>query len=267
MTVIPEAQSGFINRANYPRKDKCDNFSVLIVRLFKLPHTTKKYKKSSTQTESNRLGLIVVIAIIAIIAAAGGWYVYSSYIATTTTTTNADQIIYARIYTTVGVMNIELFQSKAPLTVANFVHLAESGFYNNLVWHRIVSNFVIQTGDPLTRNAGGNRSLWGTGGSNTTVPLEVSSLENNYGYIAMAHTSVSTNATSQFYINLHNNTNLNGQYTVFGYVTSGMSVALAISNATVYQSQSSPYYDQPVNPAAYEMINVTILNSTSSTST
>ena len=71
MTVIPEAQSGFINWANYLRKDKCDNFSVLIVRLFILPLTTKKYRKSTTQTESKRLGMILVIPIIAIIAAAG----------------------------------------------------------------------------------------------------------------------------------------------------------------------------------------------------
>lgn len=229
-----------------------------------MPHTTKKYRKSSAPPESNKLTIVVAI-IIVILAAAGGWYVYSSYVVTAATTTDTNQIIYAKIYTTVGVMDIELFQSKAPQTVANFVHLAESGFYDNLVWHRIVPNFVIQTGDPLTRNAAGNRSLWGTGGSNTSVPLETSSLQNNYGYLAMAHTSASTSATSQFYINLNNNTSLNGQYTVFGYVTSGMNVALAIENATIYQSQSSPYYQQPVNPSHYEMINVTILNSTSST--
>ena len=231
-----------------------------------MPHTTKKYRKSPTQSNGSRLTLIVVI-IIVILAAAGGWYVYSTYALTTTTSTSSNQIIHAKIYTTAGVMDVELFQSKAPQTVANFVHLAESGFYDNLVWHRIVQNFVIQTGDPLTRNAGGNRSLRGTGGSNTSVPLEVSSLQNNYGYLAMAHTSASTSATSQFYINLQNNTSLDGQYTVFGYVTSGMNVALAISNATVYLSQSSPYFDQPVNPSAYEMINVTILNSSSSTTT
>lgn len=228
-----------------------------------MPHTTKKYRKGPTPTSSNRLTFVVLI-IIVVIAAAGGWYVYSTYIATTTTTTSTNQIIYGKIYTTRGVMDIELFQSKAPQTVANFVQLAESGFYDNLVWHRIVWNFVIQSGDPLTRNAGGNRSLWGTGGSNTSVPLEVSSLQNNYGYIGLAHSSASTSGSSQFYINLNNNTNLDGQYTVFGYVTSGMNVALAISNATVYESQSSPYYQQPVDPSAYEIINVTILNSTSS---
>lgn len=235
-----------------------------MVSQFEMPHTTKKYRKGQTRTENSKLTLIVVV-IIVVLAAAAGWYVYSTYLATTATATNSNQIIYAKIFTTVGVMNIELFESKAPKTVANFVNLAESGFYNNLVWHRIVWNFVIQTGDPLTRNAGGNRSLWGTGGSNTSVPLEVSTLQNNYGYLAMAHTSISTNATSQFYINLRNNTNLDGQYTVFGYVTSGMNVALSISNATVYESQSSSYYDQPLNPSSYEMINVTILNSTSNT--
>ncbi|MDG7000105.1 MAG: peptidylprolyl isomerase [Nitrososphaerota archaeon] len=227
-----------------------------------MPHTSKKYRKVETP-ESGSSTYIVIIVIVAIIAAAGGWYAYTTFAATassttTATTCNTTGIICADLYTSKGTIEIELFQSLTPKTVANFVNLSNSGFYDNLVWHRIVQGFVIQTGDPNTRNGGGNRSLWGTGVSPISVPLEVvPSLHNDYGYIGLAHTSASTSGSSQFYINMANNTNLDGQYTVFGKVISGMSAAVAISDVPVYTSGS--YLDQPITPVY--LINVTILSS------
>jgi dolichyl-diphosphooligosaccharide---protein glycosyltransferase len=228
-----------------------------------MPHTSKKYRK--TDTKSSNTTTYIVVGIIAVIAAAGGWYAYttfaatSSVLTTTTSSTSTSGIIYAKIYTSDGIMEIELFQSLTPHTVNNFVNLSKTGFYDNLVWHRIVPGFVIQTGDPNSRN-GQNRNMWGQGTSSPSVPLEaVSSLHNDYGYLALAHTSQSTSGSCQFYINLANNTNLDGQYTVFGKVISGMNVALNIASTSIYTSQSSPYYDQPINPVY--MINVTILSS------
>jgi len=123
------------------------------------------------------------------------------------------------------------------------VNLAKSGFYDNLVWHRIVKGFVIQTGDPNTRNGSGDRSSWGTRGSQQTVPLEIdSSLHNNAGYLGMARSSDPNSGSSQFYINLANNNSLDQQYTVFGKVISGMDAALALGNVPVNSS------DQPINP-------------------
>lgn len=151
--------------------------------------------------------------------------------------------VYATLVTPNGTMIVELYQAQAPKTVSNFVNLARSGFYSDLVWHRIVKGFVIQTGDPKTRGGGGDRSTWGTGGSSQTVPLEIdSSLHNNVGYLGMARSSDPNSGSSQFYINLANNNSLDGQYTVFGKVISGMDSAYAIGNAPV-NSQS-----QPINP-------------------
>lgn len=149
-------------------------------------------------------------------------------------------IVYAKLNTSHGPIEVELYQSKTPKTVTNFVSLAKSGFYDNLVWHRIVKGFVVQTGDPNTRNGGGDRSLWGTGGSSQTVPLGIDgSLHHYVGYLGMARSQDPNSGSSQFYINLADNASLDGQYTVFGKVIRGMDSALAIGNVPV-NSQSQP---------------------------
>ena len=160
-----------------------------------------------------------------------------------------DTPVYATLKTTNGTIVVELYQAQAPKTVANIVSLAQRGFYSNLVWHRIVQGFVIQTGDPNTQNGGGNRNTWGQGGSGQTVPLEIdNSLHNNLGYLGMARGSDVNSGSSQFYINLANNNSLDGKYTVFGKVITGMNVANTIASTPVYTDQSSPLYDQPINP-------------------
>ncbi len=166
--------------------------------------------------------------------------------------------VYAKLVTSNGTIEVELYQAQTPKTVSNFVNLAESGFYNNLVWHRIVkSPNVIQTGDPNTRNGGGDRSLWGTGGSSQTVPLEIdSSLHNSAGYLGMARGQDVNSGSSQFYINVGDNNYLDGQYAVFGKVISGMSAAVAISNHPV----NSPTSGQPLDPLPF-LTSVTISNS------
>jgi cyclophilin family peptidyl-prolyl cis-trans isomerase len=153
---------------------------------------------------------------------------------------------------------IQLFPQVAPKTVANFVSLANSGFYNNLVWHRIVAGFVIQTGDPNTKGAvNSSRANWGLGDGPNSVPLEASSsYTNNVGYVALAHSSSSTSGSSQFYINLADNSDLNGQYTVFGKVVSGMNVVDAIGGLPVYTT--SALLDQPINAQSALLISVTI---------
>jgi len=192
-----------------------------------------------------RVGVLLIVILVALGA---GFYIYlsnqPSLGATTShissTFTGATGLIYARINTSMGAIEVELFPSAAPKTVSNFVNLANSGFYDNLVWHRIVKGFVIQTGDPNTRNGGGDRSTWGSGGSSQTVPIEINStLHNYFGYLGMARSTNLNSGSSQFYINLANNTSLDGQYTVFGKVISGMDVALAIGSVPV-DSASQP---------------------------
>lgn len=167
---------------------------------------------------------------------------------------------YALICTNLGLIVVALSNSSiVATTVDNFENLANSNFYNDLVWHRIVPGFVIQTGDPNTRNGGGDRTTWGTGTSGSTIPLQIDpSLHNIAGSIAMASPSGGL-ASSQFYINLVNNSaSLDGKYAVFGQVVSGMNVVNAIASVPIYTSSSSAYYDQPTSPSSAYIVSITI---------
>jgi cyclophilin family peptidyl-prolyl cis-trans isomerase len=167
---------------------------------------------------------------------------------------------YALICTNLGLIDVQLSNSSiVNATVENFISLSKANFYNDLVWHRIVAGFVIQTGDPNTRNGGGDRSTWGQGTSGRSVPFQDDpSLPNDAGYIAMASTGAGVGGSSQFYINVANNTSLNGNYAVFGKVVNGMSVVQSLSNVPVNTDSSSPELDQPVTPSSAYIVNITI---------
>ena len=119
------------------------------------------------------------------------------------------------------VMKAELYPEIAPTSVNNFVNLVQKGFYDGLIFHRVIAGFMIQGGDPL-----GN----GTGGSDETIKGEFSSngVENNIshkrGVISMARSSDPDSASSQFFIMHQDSTYLDGEYAAFGKVTKGMSV-------------------------------------------
>ena len=248
-----------------------------------MPHTSKKYRKQDTPSSNNRLTYIVIAVIVAIVAAGGGFYAYSTYFHTVSSSTSSSSttatdvntctpstsIVCATLVTSQGTFEVELFENATPTTVNNFVSLADSGFYNNLVWHRISRDFVIQTGDPTTRDGEGSPCSWGSGTSGKTIPLEiVPSLHNYAGYLGMASPSGGL-PSSQFYINL-NNTNaasLDGRYTVFGKVVSGMNVVDAIGSLPINGSCSGgPTDGPPADPSQAMLISVTI-QSTNSTST
>lgn len=133
-----------------------------------------------------------------------------------------------------GTITLELDADEAPISVTNFVNLAEEGFYDGLTFHRIISGFMIQGGDPK-----GN----GTGGSDTTIKGEFSEngVENNIshvrGTISMARANDPDSASSQFFIVHEDSTFLDGQYAAFGHVTDGMDVVDAICENTPVQDQ------------------------------
>jgi peptidyl-prolyl cis-trans isomerase B (cyclophilin B) len=112
-----------------------------------------------------------------------------------------------------GEIRIEFFAEDAPKTVENFVTLAKKGFYNGLNFHRVVPDFVVQGGCPK-----GN----GTGGPGYTVKAEFNKQKHVRGTVAMARSQHPDSAGSQFYICYGNTPHLDGQYTVFGKVVSGM---------------------------------------------
>lgn len=124
-----------------------------------------------------------------------------------------------------GTITVTLDETAAPETVKNFVSLAQDGFYDGLTFHRIISGFMIQGGDP-----NGD----GTGGSEQTIKGEFSNngVENNLshtrGAISMARSDEYDSASSQFFIVHEDSTYLDGNYAVFGYVTEGMDVVDAI---------------------------------------
>ena len=225
-------------------------------------------RKSRRTRKSSHRNLYLSVAIIVIlVVSVGGFYAYenrggskTSSSQTTSSVSTPASPAYAVLDTSQGTIVIQLFPAVAPQTVANFENLANEGFYNDLVWHRIVQGFVIQTGDPNTRGAvNDTRDTWGDGQGPNTVPLETNAnYPNDVGYVALAHTSTSTSGGSQFYINLANNTSLNGGYTVFGKVVSGMSVVDSIAALPVYTNQSTFTYDQPINAQDALLISVTI---------
>ena len=206
------------------------------------------------------LGIILVLVVGGIsYAYAAGLGPFGKQSASTTT----PSLLYARVNTTYGSFEIELFNSLTPKTVANFVNLVNQGFYNNLVWHRIAKDFVIQTGDPATRYGGGSRDEWGFNNSGVYVPFEyVPSLHNDEYYLAMASTGAGVGGSSQFYINLGNNSiALDGKWAVFGEVISGMSIVQAIGNAPtetvnlVNKAGPMPEPNPPVYVTSITMIN------------
>ena len=138
----------------------------------------------------------------------------------------------AVLETSKGRIKFELYEDKAPITTANFIKLAESGFYDGLRFHRVVDNFVIQTGDPK-----GN----GTGGSSETIKLEINKdLTHTDGAVGMARSSNPNSASSQFYICDGAQHGLDGSYAVFGQVIEGMDVVRAIAAVPVNAATSKP---------------------------
>ena len=144
-----------------------------------------------------------------------------------------------------GTISLELDADTAPISVTNFINLANEGFYDGLTFHRIISGFMIQGGDP-----NGN----GTGGSEKTIKGEFSAngVENDIshvrGVISMARANDPDSGSSQFFIVHEDSTFLDGQYAAFGHVTDGMDVVDAICEAVPVQDKNGTVAaaDQPV---------------------
>lgn len=161
----------------------------------------------------------------------------------------ADDKPVVELETSMGTITIELDREKAPMTVDNFLKYVDDHFYDNLVFHRVISSFMIQGG-------GMNEKLEE---KQTRPPVKNESgngLSNTRGTIAMARTADPNSATAQFYINLFDRNrfldNAGGGYTVFGKVTSGMDVVDAIAKVQtgtkIQASTGAPMDDVPVKP-------------------
>ncbi len=130
----------------------------------------------------------------------------------------------ATISTNKGDIVIELYREQAPLTTANFVDLASAGFYDGIVFHRVIPDFMAQVGDPLTKDST-QEARWGTGGPGYTIADEFSpELKHDApGTVSMANSGPNTGG-SQFFITYGATDWLDGKHAVFGRVTAGMEV-------------------------------------------
>ncbi|VAW37496.1 Peptidyl-prolyl cis-trans isomerase [hydrothermal vent metagenome] len=131
--------------------------------------------------------------------------------------------VKAIIETKYGKMEARFFPDKAPKHVENFIKLAKEGFYDGTIFHRVIPGFVIQGGDPNTK--GDNKATYGMGGPGYTVDAEFSDTPHRKGILSMARSNDPNSAGSQFFVVVGDASFLDGQYTVFGELASGLEVA------------------------------------------
>jgi cyclophilin family peptidyl-prolyl cis-trans isomerase len=129
------------------------------------------------------------------------------------------------VETSKGTFEFETYPNEAPRTVEHVLNLVTKNFYNGLRFHRVEPGFVVQAGDPNTRDYT-KKDLWGTGGSGTPVGVSELSRKHRHvkGAVAMAHPGNAAKADAQFYVMLGSRPSLDGKYVVFGQVISGVDV-------------------------------------------
>ena len=156
-----------------------------------------------------------------------------------------DSMLVAVMKTNMGTVEIELFEKQTPKTVENFSGLAKKGYYNGVIFHRVIPNFMIQGGDPTGTGRGGE-SLWGKKFNDEFVPALKHS---EPGMLSMANAGPNTNG-SQFFITVIPTPWLDGKHTIFGKVINGMDVVYAISKV------QTGAMDKPVKDVIIEEVNL-----------
>ena len=156
-----------------------------------------------------------------------------------------------------GTFVIELFPDDAPNTVDNFLKLVERGYYDGIVFHRIIPGFMIQAGDPNTKDPEAERSSWGQGGPGYQIDEEFNTIQHDRGIVSMARSTGINTAGSQFFI-VHNDANfLDGEYTVFGRLVSGTFSDRQLDNVAALATDTS---NAPLDVSRATIIKATILD-------
>lgn len=156
--------------------------------------------------------------------------------------------------TNLGNITIEFFSDDAPNHVNNFVNLSESGFYDGVIFHRIIPGFMIQGGDPNT--IAGDPSTWGTGGPSERIDAEFNTIKHNRGIVSMARSADPNSGGSQFFI-VHQNSNfLDEQYTVFGRIVTDESFQVLDKIASVEIGDR----DIPVDTESVKIVSAKVVN-------
>lgn len=190
--------------------------------------------------------LVAIVAALAIIAAAAIFMSGNSMSNANDAPASGSNI--AVLETSTGTVKIELFLERSPITAGNFKKLVEEGFYDGTRFHRVIAGFMIQGGDPNSRDLG-KMGLWGTGSPGYAIKDEfIEGLSNVRGTISMANSGPNSGG-SQFFINVNDNLGLDwdkppssSKHPVFGRVVDGMGVVDSIANAA---TTGAPY-DRPL---------------------
>lgn len=164
----------------------------------------------------------------------------------------------AVIKTTAGEMVVEFWSDVAPKTVENFKKLSKDGFYNGTAFHRIIKGFMIQGGDPLTKDAT-KEAMWGTGDPGYKIKAEFNSRPHQRGVLSMARSQDPDSAGCQFFICLGDASFLDNKYTAFGKVIKGDDVLGKIGDTPVVASASGEP-SKPTVRVAVESITVAPAN-------
>ena len=164
------------------------------------------------------------------------------------------QGIHARIETNLGDIELKFYQDHAPIHCFNFILRAESGFYENTLFHRVIPGFMIQGGDPNSKDL--NPYNNGQGSPICSIPHEFNDMPHKRGVLSMARTSdKSIGAGSQFFILHKNSPQLDRGYTAFGEVLQGMSVVDKIATAETHKNDPRSI-NYPVKPVVIQKIKV-----------
>ncbi|TSC92592.1 MAG: Peptidyl-prolyl cis-trans isomerase A [Candidatus Berkelbacteria bacterium Licking1014_7] len=158
----------------------------------------------------------------------------------------------AEIITNYGRFTVELYSKDAPKTVENFIGLLQKGYYDNLIFHRVIADFIIQTGDPYCSDNDEN-TVCGTGGQSFWGALfgdEINTYKIDTGALAMANSGPNTNGSQFFIVVGGAQTQLDGKYTVFGKVIGGMDVAQKISKVEIDDN------DKPIKDVVIQRITI-----------
>jgi cyclophilin family peptidyl-prolyl cis-trans isomerase len=156
-----------------------------------------------------------------------------------------DMLTIAVIQTNMGTIEIELYADKAVKTVQNFVGLAEKKYYDGIIFHRVIDNFMIQGGDPTGTGSGG-QSIWGKPFEDE---VKTGLKHTSEGILSMANAGPNTNG-SQFFITLRDTPWLDGKHTIFGKVISGMDVVKAIGKVKTNQN------DRPLSDVTMQSVTI-----------
>ena len=173
--------------------------------------------------DNRTLAIVGVVILIAV-----GFILFNPFNSNSNSSDNMSDRQIAVIETNFGNIVIQLYPDVAPGHVENFVKLAQDGFYDGTTFHRVIPDFMIQGGDPNSKDE--DRSNDGQGGPGFTINAEFSDVPHKRGILSMARAQDPNSAGSQFFIVVKDSNFLDGQYTVFGEVIEGMDVADKIVN-------------------------------------